>query len=145
MENNIVVDYDEKNIEDYVRLANLLFNYHSGMPMKKDAINIIAQATPEQRVQAMNLLKMQSLGITSKYGVMEDINSYNEKLGEALVSLYYSQRELTKDQLLLITTATDEEKLEALESYSREHYAMPGSAIGSMDLSNEENRISRKK
>ena len=115
--------------------------------MNNENIKIIAQATPEQRIQAMNLLKMQSLGITSEYGVMDSMSSmsYREKLGEALVFLYYSNIDLTKEQLLLIATATDEEKLEALESYSKEHFAIPGSAIGSMDLSNEEIRISRRR
>ena len=90
MEDNTIIDYDRKNIEDYKKLAERLFHYHRGRPMNNENIKIIAQATPEQRIQALNLLKMQSLGITSEYGVMEDSMSYKEKLGEALVFLYYS-------------------------------------------------------
>jgi len=143
MGNDNIVNYDNKNVEDYKRLAELLYFYHSGAPMKNSDLNIIAQATPEQRVQAMNLAKMQSLGITTEFGSMSDISDYDERLGEALVMLYYSRREITKEQFILIATATDAEKLEALESYSREHYAKPDSSINTMDLSKEEIRVSK--
>ena len=143
MYNNVIIDYDKKNAEDYKKLAELLYFYHSGMPMKDSDLNIIAQATQAQRVQAMNLTKMQSIGITSSYGSMSDPLEYSEKLGEALVTLYYSQRDITKEQLMLIATATDEEKLEALESYTREHYARPESAIRTMALENEERKVAK--
>ena len=145
MEDNTIIDYDRKNIEDYKKLAEQLFYYHHGSPMNNENIKIIAQATPKQRIQALNLSKMQSLGITSEDGVMDNSRSYKEKLGEALVFFYYTNIDLDAEDLLLIATATDEEKLEVLESYSKKYYAEPGSAIGSMDLSNEEIRISRRR
>jgi len=111
-----VVDYDEKNIEDYKELAVLLHYYYSGVPMKKEFLDKIACAKPEHKLLALNLYEKQEMGITKEYA--ETLPNETEELCKALVLFYYGdKKQLTVEQLHMIALATDEEKAWALENY----------------------------
>jgi len=122
MNNYEVINYDEKNILDYKNLSQLLYDYHSGMSMNKESIYAIAQATPTHRIMSMNLSVLNKVGIHDEYGSMNSEKGleYGEKLGRALVNFYYGYRNmLTQEELLMIATLTDEEKLDYIEEYSK--------------------------
>lgn len=137
------IDYSKKETKDYEKLSQMLYFYHSGMSINEESISVIAQATPEERIQAMNLKLLKEVSNCQHYGDFPE--NYHEELGKALFFLYYGNRDsLTKEQLLIISTASDKEKLEALESFLRVNFTNLNSSIMSMDLAMEEHRVHHK-